>query len=143
MTQRRHTLHVFLPTSRSVSCILIFTLYTGNMMQLMNASFLWAVAYLDFSVWLMAASITSLSLFKIHQVSIEKSGSKEELWVWTHSTEREGCIGKFKSSVLALCPVTNCSSTQVNANEVTKLMLYRQNYKQRQLRWNLPQGVES
>lgn len=46
----------------------------------------WAVAYLNVILRLMAASITSLSLFKRHQVTVGKSGSKErELGEWNWS----------------------------------------------------------
>lgn len=59
----------------------------GNTRQLMNEGFIWAVAYLNVSVWLIAASITRKSLFKTHQLTIEKSGSKEgELGEWTDTT---------------------------------------------------------
>lgn len=59
----------------------------GNTRQVMNERFIWAVAYLNVSVWLIAASITRKSLFKTHQLTIEKSGSKEgELGEWTDTT---------------------------------------------------------
>ena len=40
-------------------------------------AFLMAVAYLNVSVRLMAASVTSMPLYKRRQVTIGKSGSKE------------------------------------------------------------------
>lgn len=82
-----HT-HTHFPTLSSsyVGFTLISNLclvWNGNTGQLMNAGFMWAVAYLNVSVWLMATSITLMSLFKIHQVTIWKSGSEEEVVWWT------------------------------------------------------------
>lgn len=65
----------------------LFGKKNGNTRQLMNEGFIWAVAYFNVSVWLIAASITRKSLFKTHQLTIEKSGSKEgELGEWTDTT---------------------------------------------------------
>lgn len=121
--------HTFLSSS--------FQSVFGIKWQLMNEGFMWAVAYLNVSVWLMAASITSMSLFKRHQVTISKSGSKEELCEWTDLT-----IGRVASEQVWLSTLWQIRAA-LDVSAVTKITLYCRSHEQRQQRWKLPQGPES